>query len=213
MNCEYGYNDCMYLDKKCHLCIESSQYKQIQIKKKTYGIQKKNTAKSKRMGSVFEETNNKNMQSMIKDIVTTAPTINSGASSKDKGDQKIRGIINVMEELKTQEVVRARGHKSFTIQKSWLDKLEEEGSNENMEFWYLKFAFKDTDTQSYTVIDSQQMMFMIETMISDRKIAKEADSRIDVANKRRILVEAENTKLLSEIDYLKALLKQNNILY
>lgn len=206
MECEYGRLDCQNLDKKCELCFESSWY--LAPKTKPKPIQKRNVNKgnSKRMGSKFEDNNHKSNATMVQDLVSSNMTINSGASFQ-KGDEQIRGIINIMEELKTQQPDRARGHKQFTIKREWLDKLDREAKVEGMEFWYLKFAFCDTDTDSYTVIDTTQMMSMVETIIYDRKIAKEADKKVDIANKRRILVEAENTKLLAEIEYLKALQK------
>ena len=38
--------------------------------------------------------------------------------------------------------------------------------------------------------------------------AQQAQNKIDTTNKKRILVEAENTKLLAEIEYLKAKIKE-----
>ena len=52
------------------------------------------------------------------------------------------------------------------------------------------------------------MQDMVATMVEDRKIAKQAQNKIDVANKKRILIEAENTKLRAEIDYLQARIKE-----
>ena len=52
------------------------------------------------------------------------------------------------------------------------------------------------------------MQDIVATMVEDRKIAKQAQNKIDTANKKRILIEAENTKLLAEIDYLKAKIKE-----
>lgn len=209
MECEYGHNDCQNLDKKCALCFDSSWY--LEPKKKSQGLKKRNYNKtSGRMGSQFEMNNHKQNANILKDIVSSGMTPNSGAANV-KGDEQIRGIVNIMEELKTQEPDRARGTKQFTIKKDWLDKLDVEGAKEKMEFWYLKFAFKDNDTQSYTVIDTEQMMGMVATIIHDRKIAQEADSKVDVANKRREYVEAENTALIAKINLLEALLKQHDI--
>ncbi len=125
-----------------------------------------------------------------------------------------------MEELKTQEVERARGHSQFTIKREWLDKLDREAPPENMEFWYLKFAFKDTDDKSYVVIDTQQIMDMVTTIVHDRKLANEADSKVEVVNKRLEYVNAEMSHILAEehmkdkkIEYYEALLKQHNIDY
>lgn len=122
-------------------------------------------------------------------------------------------MIRIMEELKTQDPHRTRGHSQFTIQRKWLDKLDKEAPAENMEFWYLKFAFCDTDDQSYIVFDSAQMNDMIATLIHDRKKANEADAKVKVAETRRMLAEAESTKLFAEVEYLKALLDQKGIEY
>ena len=141
------------------------------------------------------------------DTVSANMTPNSGAG-KVKGDEQIRGLVNIMQEVKTQEITRAKGHSQFTIKREWLDKLEQEAPAENMDFWYLNFSFKDNDQQMYTIIDSRQMQDMVATMVEDRKIAKQAQNKIDVANKKRILIEAENTKLRAEIDYLQARIKE-----
>lgn len=211
MNCEYGYIDCKNLgNSKCNLCIDGSNY--LATKKKTYGLRKSNPNKpTGRMGELFERNNNKDVKNNINSVVTDM-TPNSGAG-KVKGDQQITGLIRIMEELKTQDPHRARGHNQFTIQRKWLDKLDREAPLENMEFWYLKFAFCDTDNQSYIVFDSVQMNDMIATIIHDRKKANEADAKIKVADTRRQLAEAESTKLFAEVEYLKALLDKEGIKY
>lgn len=210
MECEYGHIDCQNLDRKCEMCFNSSWY--LAPKKRPQGLQKRNLNKgnSKRMGSKFEDNNHKNNANMIKELVSSNMTPNSGAG-KVKGDEEITGLVNISEELKTQQPDRARGHSQFTIKRDWLTKLERESKAAKREFWYLKFAFCDTDSESFTIIDTEQMMSMVSTIIHDRKIALEADKKIDVANKRRILVEAENTVLLAKIELLEALLKQHNI--
>lgn len=200
-------NDCMNCIHKdsnyCILCVDNSKF----TMKKTYACNwslKKNTnKKSNRMGSQAEMINHQNNV----DTITSNMTPNSGAG-KVKGDEQIRGLVNIMQEVKTQEITRARGHSQFTIKREWLDKLEREAPLENMEFWYLNFSFKDNDEKMYTVIDSKQMRDMVATIVEDRKIAKQAQNKIDTANKKRILVEAENTKLLAEIEYLKAKIKE-----
>lgn len=211
MSCEYEYFDCKHIGgKQCNTCLDGSRY--IQKKIKQQGIKKTYAKESKRMGSTFELNNHKNVKKMIDSVVSTDMTPNSGAG-KVKGDQEITGIINISEELKTQEVERARGHSQFTIKKEWLDKLDRESKSANREFWYLKFAFKNTDSNHYVVIDAEQMHDMIATIIHDRKIAKEADNKIDVETKKRRLAEAETEKLFAEVEYLKAILKKEGISY
>ena len=154
------------------------------------------------MGSKAEMINHESNTATI----SSSMTPNSGAG-KVKGDEQIVGLVNIMQEVKTQEVVRARGHSQFTIKREWLDKLAEEAPAENMDFWYLIFSFKNTDEQQYVVIDKQQMNDIVATMTEDRKVAKEAHRRIDLADKKRIYAEAENLKLQAEIDMLKAEIK------
>lgn len=210
MSCEFEYTDCKNEDKRCDLCFNASNY--VPMKPKFNRLRKRNTEKpTGRMGELFERNNNKAVKNNI-NSVTTSMTPNSGAG-KVKGDQQIVGLVRIMEELKTQDPHRARGHSQFTIQRKWLDKLDREAPVENMEFWYLKFAFCDTDEQSYVVIDSAQMNDMIATIVHDRKKANEADAKIKVAETRRVLAETESTKLFAEIEYLKAILEEKGIEY
>lgn len=210
MTCEFGHINCKNEGIRCDLCFNELHYVAKQVK--SSGLKKRNNAKAtKRMGEVFERHNHKAVSNNINSVVTDM-TPNSGAG-KIKGDQQITGLIRIMEELKTQDPNRARGHAQFTIKREWLDKLDREAPVENMEFWYLKFAFKDTDDQSYVVIDSNQMTDMVATLVHDRKKANEADAKVDVANKRRILAEAESSKLFAEVEYLKAILNREGINY
>lgn len=216
MECREGFGICANNGKKCDLCIDGSQFKELMNKPKK-GLNKRNfNKKSSRMGSSFEFNNHKNNKEAIESVVTSM-TPNSGAGNV-KGDEQITGFIRIMEELKTQEVERARGHSQFTIKKEWLDKLDREAPKENMEFWYLKFAFKDTDNKSYVVIDTEQLMAMVTTMIHDRKVANDADMKVEVANKRTTFVESEKANYLatermleSKLEYYESLLKKNNI--
>ena len=220
MDCLEGFGFCANKDKKCDMCIDGSQFKEY-VAKQVKGLQKRNyNKKSNRMGSTFEYNNHKNNKAAIDSVVNTSMTPNSGAGSSIKGDEQITGLIRIMEELKTQEVERARGHSQFTIKREWLDKLDREAPPENMEFWYLKFAFKDTDDKSYVVIDTQQIMDMVTTIVHDRKLANEADSKVEVANKRLEYVNAQMSSTLAEeymkdkkIEYYESLLKRHNIDY
>ena len=210
MACEFGYEDCKNEGIRCDLCFNAMHYVAKQVK--SSGLRKRNNAKpTKRMGEVFERNNHKSVSNNINSVMTDM-TPNSGAG-KVKGDQQITGMIRIMEELKTQDPNRARGHSQFTIKREWLDKLDREAPVENMEFWYLKFAFKDTDDQSYTVIDTAQMNDMVATLVHDRKKANEADAKIKVADTRRVLAEAESSKLFAEVQYLKAILDREGIAY
>lgn len=209
MSCEFEHYDCKHIGtSQCSSCFTGERY--VAVKQKT-GLKKTYAKESKRMGTTFEMNNHKAVKNNIQNL-TTDMTPNSGAG-KVKGDQQIRGLINIMEELKTQDPERARGHRQFTIKRDWLEKLDREAPVENMDFWYLKFAFCDTDSQHYVVFDASQMNDMVATIVHDRKKANEADDKVNVANKKATLAEAEATKYFAETEYLKAILKQHNIKY
>lgn len=203
MNCKYLYEDCTQNEDMCLLCIRGTKY--IPPKKRQYGIKQNRNKLTNRMGANAEKI----AQDKNKATIDSNMTPNSGAGNV-KGDIQLKGLVNIMQEVKTQEVIRARGHSQFTIKKEWLDKLDLEAKKENMEFWHLIFSFKDTDKKQYCVIDMQQMQDMIATLIEDRKIAKLAESKIDIVNKKRALIEAENLTLLAKIDLLEAELSLAN---
>lgn len=212
--CEFGHTDCTN-EAQCHLCFNSSKY--VQAKKKTQGIRKNFNKKSNRMGSELEMKSQAKTQATLDNIVSSRLTVNSGAGN-EKGDGWILGLVNAMIECKTQEIERAKGHKSFTIKREWLDKLEREAKDALMEFWWLTFSFKDNDDKLYTIIDTQLMNDMLATLVHDRKISKEADSKVDLANKLKRISDTKNTELeatidnlKARIDYLQALLKKNKI--
>lgn len=131
----------------------------------------------------------------------------------NKKDEEIRGIINIMEELKQQNKVLARGDKSFSIKRSWLEKLEKEGAEANKEFWYLKFSYGDEDPKIFVVLDADMLDSMVYTMISDRRAVKDIEKRIKVIEKREQLNNAKALVDKQRIEYLEALLDSNDIEY
>ena len=204
MSCEYGYTDCTNCSQ-CHLCFNGSKYKPS--KKKNSGIQKNYNKQSKRMGSISETKVQQTNQATIDTVTSSRLTANSGAgfgSGTEKGDAWITGLVEISQEVKTQLPDRAKGCKSFTIQKEWLDKLDYESRKANKEFWWLFFSFKETDNQMYVVADNQVFQDMVATLVADRKLAAEAGKKIDLANKQKKVIEAKNTELQATIDYLQA---------
>lgn len=207
MECEYGYTDCKNINtSKCMMCIDAYNY--VQVKQKYYRKNVIKTKQTKRQGAISEVKSFEQMKQALDTNVTGTP--NSGAG-RIKGDEQIRGLINVMTELKTttkKNEGRQPGKESFTIKREWLDKLEKEAKEANMEFNYLKFSFKEHDDKFYAITDIDIIIDMIVTMKDDRLKAKESQNKINVAEKRAALKDAENTKLLAEIDLLKAKLQE-----
>lgn len=207
MPCEFGYDDCQNSDR-CYLCIDESQYRAP--KTRPQGLNKKiiKTKNTGRMGAISEEKSYNQMKEALNTTNVTG-TPNSGAG-KIKGDEQIRGLINVMIELKTtvkKNINKEPGKETFTIQRAWLDKLEREAKAENMEFQFLKWSFKEHDDKFYCVTEDSQIIDMIVTMKHDREELKRVQNEVDIHKKRRELVEAENTALLAKIALLEAELK------
>ena len=211
--CIYGKTDCINKDQ-CFLCIDSSKY--IPEKKKQYGIKKNYNKQTKRMGAVSENIVQQQNQATIDNVCSSRLTVNSGAGS-EKADTWITGLVEIAQEVKTQLPNRAKGCKNFTIQKEWLEKLDRESKAAFKEFWWLVFSFKEDDEQLYVVADNKVFQDMVATLVHDRKIAKEADSKVELANKQRKMIETKNTeleatidRLKAEVDYYKALCKEED---
>lgn len=204
MSCKWGHEDCKNVDEKCYLC-NSVDFHYDPVKVKKYGLKKHAQKEDKRMGSGFEYKNHVKNEAILS--ASSSMTLNSGATVLQKGDEQIRGIVNIMEELKTKVVEQAPGKKTFTIQKKWLDKLHREALAEHMEFWYLKFAFHEFDNDIYCITEQDIIMSMVKTMVEDRKAVNVEKHKAAIAEKQRRVFEAENIKLQAEIDLLKEQLK------
>ncbi len=200
MSCPYGHDDCQNTNQ-CVLCFDGNKY--VAPKKKQQGLKKNYNKQTKRMGAVSENITQKQNQATIDNVCSSRLTVNSGAG-QEKGDAWITGLVEIAQEVKTQLPERAKGCKSFTIQREWLEKLNRESQEANKDFWWLVFSFKENDEQQYVIAESQIFQDMVATLVHDRKIAKEADSKIDLANKQRRMAETKNTELEAKVDYLQA---------
>lgn len=205
VNCKFDGTD------KCAICFTVRQFFKFKEEKRKTSLKQRSQRVDKRQGSAFEVANHKRNVSSIK-RTESSMTINSGATRKQKGDENITGYVKVAEELKTQMPNRIKGTKSFTVQRSWLDKLHQESLQHNQEFWYLVFAFSENEginpAGDTFVISEKEMIFnMIQSMISDRRKADIAAQQLDVSIKETEMVKAENVALLTKIQYLEAQLE------
>lgn len=207
MACDWGHNDCANLDKKCTLCFTPNQHYDPIVQKRKPVIQKRAQKADGRMGSSFEYKNHVKNDELL---TSSKMTPNSGAG-KIKGDERIRGLVNIMEELKTKVTRSAPGKESFTIKREWLDKLNREAIAANEEFWYLKFQFHEYDDDTYIIVEEEVVMSMVATLVADRRDAKLAQSKIDVADKMRLLSEAKIIEMQAQIDLLTAQLNQERL--
>ena len=202
VGCEYGHHDCTNLNDRCHSCINAFYYKEP--KQRSYGLKKNINPDTKRQGSNSEVINHNANKRMLD--AATSGTPNSGAGSV-KGDEQIKGLISIMEEVKTtttKNINKEPGKETFTLQRSWMDKLEAEAKAENMEFNYLKFSFKEHDDKFYIVCNANTIMDMVTTMVYDRKKLKNLVLETDVLKKSWRHSETETMMLKAEIDLLKS---------
>lgn len=209
MVCEWGRDDCANEGDRCYTCVTEDLHYSSNTKKKPQPFARTRTkASSKRKGSVFEDRNHVKNTDLLTDV-STRMTPNSGAG-KIKGDQEIQGILSVMEELKEENKILAKGDKSFSIKKSWLQKLEREAIAADKEFWYIKFCYGTHDSDTYVVMSEDMCMSMVKTMVEDRKEKNKTILESNVIEKRYRLLEVENVKLYAEIELLKAELELAN---
>jgi hypothetical protein len=68
--------------------------------------------------------------------------VNSGAMWHSKGDIK---LDHALLECKERGTVNARGEKTISIPKEWLDKQAIEAVKEKRDYWYLPFRYKGSD--------------------------------------------------------------------
>ena len=203
-NCEFGHTDCINCGKKCSLCVNSLHYKPA---KKIANHNKLNikTKLSKRQGSISEVKSYQQTKEALNTSVTGTP--NSGAG-KIKGDEQIRGLLNVMTEIKTttrKNINKEPGKETFTIQRAWMDKLERESREAGMEFNYLKFSFKEHDDKFYIVVRDNQVLSMIATMKHDREALKKLENEMDIYKRRFEYEQARCAELESKLKYYEAL--------
>jgi len=207
VSCQWESTDCKFEDtNKCNICFTYQQFyetKQIKAPKK---LRQRANKADKRMGSSFEKKNHDRNVSALRETESNM-TINSGATRRQKGDENITGYVRVMEELKTQMPERAKGTKTFTIHREWLDKLHREALQKGFEFWYLVFQFAENDNNPYVIVEKDMVFNMIQNMLSDRKRADLASQASNVCHKEIDMLKANISALYSKIDYLEEKLK------
>lgn len=196
--CEWGYGDCRYEGIKCNNCYTPDSC----YSPKKQEAPTKNTKIGKRMGAKFEYQNHKSNQEVL-NTGFSMMTPNSGATNLYKGDEQIKGLVRVMEELKTGIIKKAPGKETFTIKKQWLQKLKIEALAEDQEFYYLKFRFHEDDEMTYCIVEAEQIMSYIYTLKKDRETAQSADLKVKIAEKQRDVAVAENLYLKEKIRLLE----------
>ena len=186
---------------KCDLCDGSMFFEPM---KKKAPVRLRTQKKSKRMGAKFEEENHEqNMAIVGRDSCFLTP--NSGAGNLYKGDEWINGFCSVMQELKTNVKPKvSRGSKSYTVKRQELEKVKREGDEANIEFYYLKFRFLESDSETYSIISDEIMNSIIATLNEDRKKVALTDSTVNYFKAKYLRIEAEKSLLEAKVRELEA---------
>lgn len=186
---------------KCNLCDGEMYFEQKKVKARPSLRKQK---KSSRMGAKFEEENHQNNKVLYTNDKPCMMTPNSGAGNI-KGDEWITSFITVMQELKTNVVPKiARGSQTYTCRRSELEKLKREAGDANVEFYFLKFRFLESDSDTYTIINDEMIDAVLVAMNEARKKASYADQTIDFYKKRYEYIDAKNTELEARIRMLES---------
>ena len=186
---------------RCNLCDGSMFFEPI---KKKAPVRLRTQKKSKRMGAKFEEENHEqNMAIVGRDSCFLTP--NSGAGNLYKGDEWINGFCSVMQELKTNVKPKvSRGSKSYTVKRQELEKVKREGDEANIEFYYLKFRFLESDSETYSSSSDERMNSIIATLNEDRKKVALTDSTVNYFKAKYLRIEAEKSLLEAKVRELEA---------
>ena len=186
---------------KCNLCDGEMYFEPKKVKvRPTLRKQKK----SSRLGAKFEEENHESNKKLYTSKESCMQTPNSGAGSI-KGDEWITSFITVMQELKTNVVPKiSRGSQTYTCKRNELEKLKNEAGDANVEFYFLKFRFLESDSDTYTIINDEMIDAVLISMNEARKKVALADKTIDFYKARYEYIQAKNVELEAEIKMLKA---------
>ena len=186
---------------RCNLCDGSMFFEPI---KKKAPVRLRTQKKSKRMGAKFEEENHEqNMAIVGRDSCFLTP--NSGAGNLYKGDEWINGFCSVMQELKTNVKPKvSRGSKSYTVKRQELEKVKREGDEANIEFYYLKFRFLESDSETYSIIRDEIINSIIATLNKKKKKVALTDSTVNYFKAKYLRIEAEKSLLEAKVRELEA---------
>lgn len=162
MDCTYE-NECANAGKSCFKCFNYSLYKAPKERK---GLKpKSNTKKELKEGMDFENRGTRKYNNTVKQAKDVARRqIASGALHFALGDMITEEELTAsLSEFKERGSKDARGAKTITIKKDWLDKLEEEARQMNKNYYFLPFTFKGSD-KDYVAMDYEILLSYIQTI-------------------------------------------------
>lgn len=162
MDCEYE-NECANVGKSCNKCFNYSFYKAPKEKK---GLKpKSSTKKEVKEGMDFENRGTRNYNNAVRKAKDVARRqLASGALHFALGDMITEEELTAsLSEFKERGSKDARGAKTITIKKDWLDKLEDEARQMGKSYYFLPFTFKGSETD-YVAMDYNILLSYIQTI-------------------------------------------------
>lgn len=162
MSCPYE-EECANAPKSCFKCFNFSYLKDKKVRK---GLSPVSANKKEiKEGMAFEQRGTKRYNQQVKQAKDIARRqVASGALHFALGDMITEEELTAsLAEFKERGSTDARGAKSITIKKEWLDKLKEEARQMNRNYYFLPFTFKGSDTD-YVAMDYDILLSYIQTI-------------------------------------------------
>lgn len=151
-------DNCRNYKKRCLQCVSQDQYKPF---KQATGLSSGPSKKKKGMG--FEEKVKKKYENAMAERMPQ-----SGGFDFFEGDISVEEILK---ECKERGTVNRKGEKYISIEKKWLDKIEEE-ANMNDKLPALIFGYKDSD-DIYFAMKYEYLLDLLIKINNLKRIVKE----------------------------------------
>lgn len=205
--------DCNFTDRcinadKCMRCIEHSLLQMPEDKKRKQ-LQRKAASSSSKKDKLDDCSESwKDLEQAVADRISALPTTKQYNDMREARRQTRSGAIwfmpgdvtdtIILAECKERSAVTAKGEKSITIPKSWLDKLDEEAKLDGK---YPTFAFRYKNDDAIYSINHFEVL---EEMVLEIKYLRIENERMNNAELKykKVLKEQE-----LEIQRLKKLLE------
>lgn len=155
--------ECANHEKSCFQCFNFKYYKAHKERK---GISPRSTPKKEiKEGMDFENRGTKKYNNAIKFAKDSARRqLNSGALHYALGDMITEEELTAsLSEFKERGSTTARGEKTISIKKEWLEKLKEEAKKMNRDYYFLPFSYKGSDTD-YVAMEYDILLSYIQTI-------------------------------------------------
>lgn len=161
-NCSL-YDECKNADKSCKMCFQMKLYAPIKMRK---GLSPKSVRKHEtKEGMDFENLGTRKYNQAVHQARDAARRqVNSGAFKNLPGDMISEEELTAsLAEFKERGSKTARGEKTISIQKKWLEQLKEEARYMNKDYFFLPFHYKGDDTE-YVVMEYNVLLSYVQTI-------------------------------------------------